>query len=693
MARIRLFLILLFVVPLAYKSFCSHIVGGNIQYQYLGNNQYAVQVVYYGDCLGIPLPDSVFLDAVTDTIVGTFGLAQDSNVVLEVVPPDCLISQTTLCRTQGWYSGIITVPTSNLSTYLLLASCCRNNAIINSTTDSSLFACSIPPGFNNQPLINSNPVFGQIPPILLCVNTPLNLSQIAIDPDGDSLAYEMYQPFKSYALDPLTFYGISWLPGYTTQQPIPSSVPLSLNPVTAVLSATPNAFGTFLLGIAVKEYRNGQLLSTTYRDIQITIAECQPPLPLSVEITASGLDCPGDVVTLLATGTGGIGNYQFNWPGPGNNQTSNFLNFIPTANESYVVTLTDVVCGDTLVTTDTLQLVIPVITPINIATIPNRDVICAGTPTTLSPSVTGGNGTLVYTWLPGGQFSQDITVSPNVTTNYILTVTGACGTQDTLHVRVNVPVYPGLALSMRDTTVQCAGDVGVLLATASGGAPGKQYAFNGGPFLPGNQFSLPVPNNLDVIVVAKDTCGTQASDTATVTIPLRAPVVALGGVDTAACPGQFAHISVVGQGGLAPYTYQWSAFTGNDTIVNPIADTTSVIARGTHTYRIVVTDVCGTTAEDTLMVETKVSCSISIPNIFTPNGTGGNERFIISGIAEFPNTQVTIYDRWGNRVQQWDNYTDENAWDGKGSETGTYYYTVEFLGVRKPLNGFVTLLR
>lgn len=693
MARIRILFLLLFIAPIAYKGFSSHIVGGNIQYQYLGNNQYAVQVVYYGDCLGIPLPDSVYLDAVTDTVVGTFGLAQDSNVVLEVVPPDCLISQTTLCRTQGWYSGIITVSSSTLPTYLLLASCCRNNAIINSNTANSLFVSSIPPGQNNMPLNNSNPVFSQIPPILLCVNEPFSISQLAVDPNGDSLVYEMYQPFESYTLGPLTFFGINWLPGYTTEQPIPSSVPLTLNPVTGILSATPNAFGTFLLGIAVKEYRNGQLLSISYRDIQITITECLPPQPPAVSISSSGLDCPGDVVTLLATGTGGTGNYQFLWPGPGNNQFGDFLSFIPTANGSYVVTLTDVVCGDTLVATDTFQLNIPVITPINIATIPNRNVICAGTPTTLTPAVTGGNGTLVYTWLPGGQFSQSITVSPNVTTNYVLTVTGACGTQDTLHVRVNVPVYSGLALSMRDTTVQCAGDVGVLFATASGGAPGKNYSFNGGPFLPGNQYTLPVPNNLDVIVVAKDTCGTQATDTATVTVPLRAPVVALGGVDTAACPGQFAYISVVGQGGLAPYTYQWSAFTGNDTIVNPFADTTSVIARGTHTYRIVVTDVCQTTAEDTVMVETKVSCSISIPNIFTPNGTGGNERFIISGIAEFPNTRVNIYDRWGNLVQKWDNYTDENAWDGKGSETGTYYYTVEFLGVRKPLNGFVTLLR
>lgn len=415
--------------------------------------------------------------------------------------------------------------------------------------------------------------------------------------------------------------------------------------------------------------------------------------PPTVNITSTNQTCPGDAITLTANTTGGSGTYQFSWPGPGGNQNLDAILVSPTTNTSYIVVVSDQLCGGTVTVSDTIQIIVPVIPPVSINPILNQTVLCPGNITTLTPVVTGGNGSYTFNWLPGGQSTSSITVNPNITTNYILTATSVCGTTDSIHVRVNVPVYNGLSLIVRDTTVQCAGNVGTVIALATGGAPGKRYSFNGGGFLSGNQFSLPVPNTLDVIVIVKDTCNTQARDTATITVPQRAPVVALGGVDTAACPGQFAYLSVVGQGGLAPYTYQWSAFSGNDTIVNPLADTTSVITRGSHDYRIVITDVCGTTAEDTIAVEMKVSCSISIPNVFTPNGTGGNERFIITGIQEYPNTKVSIYDRWGTRVQQWDNYTNDNAWDGKGVDTGTYFYTVEFVGTRKPLNGFVTLLR
>lgn len=67
------------------------------------------------------------------------------------------------------------------------------------------------------------------------------------------------------------------------------------------------------------------------------------------------------------------------------------------------------------------------------------------------------------------------------------------------------------------------------------------------------------------------------------------------------------------------------------------------------------------------------SCLISIvPNIFTPNGDGINDYFIIENIERYPNSTLEVFNRWGKIVYKSDNY--KNDWNGNGLATGTYYY-------------------
>jgi len=51
-------------------------------------------------------------------------------------------------------------------------------------------------------------------------------------------------------------------------------VPLSINPNTGLLTATPSTIGQFVIGVCVSEYRNGILLSTTRRDYQLNVVPC-----------------------------------------------------------------------------------------------------------------------------------------------------------------------------------------------------------------------------------------------------------------------------------------------------------------------------------------------------------------------------------------------------------------------------------
>ncbi|NIG56427.1 gliding motility-associated C-terminal domain-containing protein [Chitinophaga sp. Cy-1792] len=63
---------------------------------------------------------------------------------------------------------------------------------------------------------------------------------------------------------------------------------------------------------------------------------------------------------------------------------------------------------------------------------------------------------------------------------------------------------------------------------------------------------------------------------------------------------------------------------------------------------------------------------IFVPTAFTPNGDGINDKFVILGIDRYPNSQLIIWNRWGNVVYRSNDY--RNGWDGSGLNEGTYYY-------------------
>ncbi|NOU62088.1 Ig-like domain-containing protein, partial [Marinifilum caeruleilacunae] len=88
---------------------------------------------------------------------------------------------------------------------------------------------------------------------------------------------------------------------------------------------------------------------------------------------------------------------------------------------------------------------------------------------------------------------------------------------------------------------------------------------------------------------------------------------------------------------------------------------------------------------------------VSIPEGFSPNGDGVNDRFVIKGIKDFPNSRLMIFNRWGNKIFEATGYL--NDWDGRaesnmkvGSEVipeGTYYYIIDLGNGSKVIKGFV----
>lgn len=63
---------------------------------------------------------------------------------------------------------------------------------------------------------------------------------------------------------------------------------------------------------------------------------------------------------------------------------------------------------------------------------------------------------------------------------------------------------------------------------------------------------------------------------------------------------------------------------------------------------------------------------IEIPNIFTPNGDGVNDLFVINGIENCEKSTLIVKDHTGRTVLQSQHY--ENNWDGNNLPDGTYFY-------------------
>ena len=113
------------------------------------------------------------------------------------------------------------------------------------------------------------------------------------------------------------------------------------------------------------------------------------------------------------------------------------------------------------------------------------------------------------------------------------------------------------------------------------------------------------------------------------------------------------------------------------------------------TYTLSVTARGNCKASDMVLV--KLLRSPKIPNTFSPNGDGVNERWKIKYLESYPECHIQVFTRTGQLVYESKGYSDATAWDGtlkgKSLPIDTYYYILEPGSGRKPLTGYVTIIK
>lgn len=285
--------------------------------------------------------------------------------------------------------------------------------------------------------------------------------------------------------------------------------------------------------------------------------------------------------------------------------------------------------------------------------------------------------------LPGG----------TTTDNVLLSSPGAAGQTVSVTGLIDPVVTASLVISASGNN-SCAGTPITFTAapTNGGSTPVYQWVLNGSAAGTNSPTFSDTFANGDVVSCTMTgglACTTPAniiSNSIIVNIfPL--PVVNAGG-DKTVEKGSTVVLTATASGNIADIT--WSPATGldNNKILNPQASPAS-----TTLYTITVETADGCTAMDTATVT--VFGGVSIPNTFTPNGDGVNDKWDIQNLDDYPNCVVRIFDRWGSEVYNSKGYY--TAWDGtiKGRRlpVGTYYYLINLNNGARPLSGFVALIR
>ncbi|MBI5539353.1 MAG: gliding motility-associated C-terminal domain-containing protein [Bacteroidia bacterium] len=130
-----------------------------------------------------------------------------------------------------------------------------------------------------------------------------------------------------------------------------------------------------------------------------------------------------------------------------------------------------------------------------------------------------------------------------------------------------------------------------------------------------------------------------------------------------------------------PYgTGYWSVVMGSASFVysNDAHTVASAISTGENIFKWTVSNgPCGPLSD-----EVKITVTNSkIPEGFSPNGDGVNDYFEVTGIENYPGSELVVFNRWGTEVFRMRPY--DNKWDGKTSggiilPEDTYFYILKY---------------
>ncbi|MCW3090958.1 MAG: cell surface protein [Ferruginibacter sp.] len=292
----KIFLLLINLFFLGGACLARHGKGGSITYEYLGagtftgTSKYKIIVKHYIDCDGTqfiePFSYVGIFDGGGSGIYKAITIPESGRVNIQKMSFDrCIHQPPVVCYVVVSYIAETDLP-DNLAGYVLAEQeCCRIQGIINIPNSSTygITNTNTIPGVINGIVYrtNSSPVFAQKDTVVICKDSYFSLDFSAIDANYDVLKYA-FSPGKSGGTtqtrqpnppSPPPYPDLPYQSGFTALEPLGPGVKIDAN--TGIISGiAASTLGSYIIAVAVSEYRNGVLIGVSKKEVQVTVAEC-----------------------------------------------------------------------------------------------------------------------------------------------------------------------------------------------------------------------------------------------------------------------------------------------------------------------------------------------------------------------------------------------------------------------------------
>jgi len=154
--------------------------------------------------------------------------------------------------------------------------CCLIDAdnLVNGVNAEAYYSVTMYPfnGQNTDPCFDSSPQFAEQPGRLGCSGNELRYNSNALDPDLDSLSYQLVSILTADG-EPMQYAA-----GFSPTTPLPGPDVLTLDPVTGQFDYNSDEMtqGRYAVAIAVDAWRCGQRISRTIRNMTFSFSACNP---------------------------------------------------------------------------------------------------------------------------------------------------------------------------------------------------------------------------------------------------------------------------------------------------------------------------------------------------------------------------------------------------------------------------------
>ncbi len=612
--KIILSIALMMRVIFAGSVSASHTMGADLTYECIGNNTYKITVSFYRDCIGIPAPANPLVTVKSATCNQNLSVTcYPRPGTGQEVTPSCSSSVTTcnggtFTGIQEWiYDGIITLPAQCTDWTFGYSLCCRNAAIttINNPSSSTFYIYA---SLNNTiSPCNSSPTFSNKPVPFLCLGQQFCFNHGAYDADGDSLVYSLITPKQTATTN------VQYHSPYTANNPLNSSPSTTFSSSSGDICLTPQALEVTVMAVLVKEYRNGVLIGTVERDLQLTVMNCANNLP-----TLSGINGTNNYSLTICANQQTCFNLFSNDPDNGQHLTVNWDFGIPAAtfnssagvhptgtfcwtpttadighSYSFTATVTDDACPYNGSQTHSYTINVM---GIDVDAGPDQSIACSDL-ATITANASGGSGTYTYLW-NNGSTMQSITVGPG--TYWVTANDGTCSATDT--VVIDAPFSP--VANFTATTPTCANLFTNFFdqsTTPTGTIVGWHWSFGDGDTssLQNPVHQYPSLGNYQATLIVESSLG--CFDTITLPVAIQsAPTASFAWSPTCEnSPVTFADLSTG-----SPVSWAWT-FGDGGTSTNE-SPTYTYTAAGTYTVTLITANSsgCVDTAVNTITVHT-----------------------------------------------------------------------------------------